>query len=76
MGAWRVLMVCVGVGLPTFGCADLPVAPPADTVQSRAGSAQFGAVRWRVPGCHPNYLGSTGNPSRLVPASWRSHDTC
>ena len=46
MGAWRVLMVCVGVGLPTFGCGNLPVAPPADTVQSRAGSAQFGGTQF------------------------------
>ena len=46
MSAWRVLMVCLGVGLPTFGCANLPVAPPADTVQSRAGSAQFGGTQF------------------------------
>ena len=46
MDAWRILTACVGLGLPTFGCANLPVVSPADTVLTSPSSTQFGGTKF------------------------------
>jgi hypothetical protein len=36
MAAWRILPVCMGLGLPMFGCANLPIERSAETPASES----------------------------------------
>jgi hypothetical protein len=46
MAAWRILPVCMGLGLLTFGCANLPVKPSAETLEAASKSTQLAGTQF------------------------------
>jgi hypothetical protein len=46
MSVWWTLTACVGLGLTTFGCANLPVTPAPDIVRTSPDGVQSGGTQF------------------------------
>jgi hypothetical protein len=65
MGAWRVLTACAALGLPTFGCANLPVTATPVAVPPSPGNIQSGGTQF--DGVYQGAIQITATASMISP---------